>query len=139
LALTLGGVVIMVQAGQALAVDVHLPSIVFSLVVLAIATSLPNAVVAYQLARSRREVAAVEEILSSNGVNLALGSALPLLLWPEALDALSGQLLLCGDAALMVALQVIVLLSVRRGTVTKTLAGSLMLIYLAWMLLHVLQ
>jgi cation:H+ antiporter len=135
LALTLGGVVILVQAGQALAADVHLPSIFFSLVVLAIATSLPNAVVAYQLTRTHREVAAVEEILSSNGVNLALGSALPLLLWP---DALSGQLLLCGDAALMVALQVTVLLCVQRGKIARTLAGSLLLIYLAWVLLHVL-
>src|SRR5262249_53147241 len=75
LALTLGGVVIMVQTGQAVAADVHLPSAFFSLVVLAVATSLPNTVVAYQLARTHRDVAAVEEILSSNGVNLALGSA----------------------------------------------------------------
>jgi cation:H+ antiporter len=133
LALTLGGVVLMVQAGQALSLDVHLPGSVSSLVFLAVATSLPNTVVAYQLARTRREVAAVEEILSSNGVNIALGSALPLLLWPSALH---GQPLLFVDAALMVALQVVVLLSVRRGTISRALAGTLVLTYAGWVLLH---
>src|SRR5262249_23150909 len=82
-ALALGAVIVMVQAGQAAASGLHLPAALLSLVVLAVATSLPNTVVACQLARDGRAIACVEEVLSSDGVNLALGSALPLLFWHD--------------------------------------------------------
>ena len=72
LGLALAGVIVMVEAGQIGGADVHLPTPILSLVVLSVATSLPNTVVAYQLARSARAEACIEEILSSNGINLAL-------------------------------------------------------------------
>lgn len=80
LAVALGAVVAMVETGQAVALAVHLPETLLSLVILAIATSLPNTVVAFTLARTGRASASVEEVFSSNSVNVALGGALPLLL-----------------------------------------------------------
>ncbi len=55
-AVTMGSVVIMVQMGQRFGATVHLPPVLFSLVVLAVATSLPNTVVGYQLARAARHI-----------------------------------------------------------------------------------
>lgn len=135
LALALGSVVVMVRAGQAVAADVHLSPALLSLVVLAVATSLPNTVVALQLARDGRAVTCVEEVLSSNGVNLALGSALPLLFWH---DSLRDPLLLGVDTPLMVALTLVVLLSVRARRINRILGGGLILVYVIWILVHIL-
>jgi len=135
LALALGSVIIMVRAGQAVAADVHLPAALFSLVVLAIATSLPNTVVAYQLARTNRVAACVEEILSSNGVNIALGSALPLMFWQDGLHDLS---LLAVDTPLMVALNLAVLMRVRARRFNRLVGGGVILVYVAWFLVHAL-
>jgi cation:H+ antiporter len=135
LALALGSVIVMVQAGQAVAADVHLSPAFLSLVVLAVATSLPNTVVAVQLARDGRAVTCVEEVLSSNGVNLALGSALPLLFWH---DSLHDRLLLDIDTPLMIALTLVALLCVRAGRISRALGGGLILVYGAWVLMHVL-
>lgn len=88
----------------------HLPETILSLVILAIATSLPNTVVAFTLARTGRASTSVEEVFSSNSVNVALGVALPLLLWPGARDI---RLLVLLDAPLMVALTMVALLCVR--------------------------
>ncbi len=71
----------MVQTGQAFAADIHLSQAILGLVVLAVATSLPNTVVAFTLARSVGASACVEEVLSSNSINATLGMAFPLLLW----------------------------------------------------------
>jgi cation:H+ antiporter len=135
LALALCSVVVMVRAGQAFAADVHLPPALLSLVVLAVATSLPNTVVAFQLARDGRAVTCVEEVLSSNCVNLALGSALPLLFWH---DGLRDPLLPGVDTPLMVALTLVVLLSVRARCIHRVLGGGLILLYAVWVLAHVL-
>jgi len=135
LAVALGGVVIMVQAGQRFGAAVHLPPAVLSLVVLAVATSLPNTVVGYQLARTARVTTSVEEILSSNCVNLALGSALPLLLWPASLH---DPWLLAVDAPLMVLLSVALLVAVRHGRISRVMGSGLILVYLAWVALHLL-
>jgi cation:H+ antiporter len=80
LGITLLGVIIMVQAAEMSAAQLQLSSVILSLVVLAVATSLPNTVVAYQLARTEGGSTSVEEILSSNAINLTLGVAVPLLL-----------------------------------------------------------
>ncbi len=56
--------IVMVQTGQAFAADIHLSQAILGLVVLAVATSLPNTVVAFTLARSVRASACVEEVLS---------------------------------------------------------------------------
>src|SRR5215469_6228235 len=135
LAVAMVGVVIMVQAGERFGSAVHLPSTLLSLVVLAVATSLPNTVVGYQLARTARVTASVEEIFSSNSVNLALGSALPLLLWPVSLH---DPWLLAVDAPLMVLLSVALLVAVRHGRISRVMGSGLILVYLAWVGLHLL-
>jgi Ca2+/Na+ antiporter len=124
-----------VQTGQAAAAELHVPAALLSLVVLAVATSLPNTVVAYQLSRDGRAIACVEEVLSSNGVNLALGSALPLLFWH---DGLYDPLLLRVDLPLMVALTLVVLAAVRARHVNRLLGSGLIVVYGAWVLVHVL-
>ncbi|HKF37898.1 MAG TPA: hypothetical protein VKB35_13470, partial [Ktedonobacteraceae bacterium] len=52
LVVALMGVVVMVQSGQAVSTALHLPQALTGLVVLAVATSLPNTVVALSLART---------------------------------------------------------------------------------------
>ena len=111
LALALGSVIVMVQTGQAVAADIHLSPAILGLVVLAVATSLPNTVVAFTLARTDRASACLEEVLSSNSINATLGIALPLLLW-QPIQSDSGSLL--PDALLMVALT-LMCLSARSG------------------------
>jgi len=133
LGVALGAVVVMVQTGQAVALQVHLPAPILSLVILAIATSLPNTVVAFTLARTGRASASVEEVFSSNSVNVALGVALPLLFWSGAPDVPSLGLL---DAPLMVALTLVAVLRVRRQRLSHPTGWLLVLVYLAWVTLH---
>ncbi len=135
LVIALGGVVVMVQSGQALTADLHMPEVLAGLLVLAVATSLPNTVVAYGLARTDREVACVEEIFSSNSINAALGIALPLLFWR---DVLHDRTLLLLDGPLMVALTLGALLCVLRRRVSRTTGVVLLLVYAAWVVVHVL-
>ncbi|HEY1354277.1 MAG TPA: hypothetical protein VGF67_32100 [Ktedonobacteraceae bacterium] len=111
LGLALGALVVMVETGQAIVLEVHLPESLRSLVILAGATSLLNTVVAFTLAGAGRASASVEEVFSSNGANVALGVALPLCLWPGAPDV---RWLVLLDAPLMVALTLVALLCVRR-------------------------
>jgi Ca2+/Na+ antiporter len=132
LVVVLGSVVIMVQAGQRFGRAVHLPAALLSLVVLAVATSLPNTVVGYQFARAARVTASVEELLSSNCVNLALGSALPLLLWPARLN---DPWLLALDAPLLL-LTLSLLVAVHGGRIPRVMGGGLLLLYLAWVGIH---
>jgi cation:H+ antiporter len=134
LAIALGGVVVMVQSGQALTADLHMPEVLAGLLVLAVATSLPNTVVAYGLARTDREVACVEEIFSSNGINAALGIALPLLFWR---DVLHDRVLLLLDGPLMVGLTLGALLCVLRRRVSRTIGVVLLLVYAVWVMVHV--
>ncbi len=116
LVLALGGVIVMVQAGQAFAAEVHLSPTILGLVVLAVATSLPNTVVAFTLARTDRASACVEEVLSSNSINATLGIALPLLLW-QPIHPDPG--LLFPDALLMVALTLTALIGALRQRVSR--------------------
>lgn len=133
LAVAMGSVVIMVQAGQRFGAAAHLPSALLSLVVLAVATSLPNTVVGYQLARAARVTASLEELLSSNCVNLALGSALPLLIWRPRLH---DPWLLVLDTPLMLVLTLALLLAVRAGRIPRVMGVGLMGVYLAWVGIH---
>jgi cation:H+ antiporter len=135
LAIVLGSVVIMVQAGQRFGAAVHLPSALLSLVVLAIATSLPNTVAGYQLARAALVTSTLEELLSSNCVNLALGSALPVLIWPTMLH---DPWLLTLDMPLLLGLTLYLLVGVRRGSISRAVGSGLLLLYVAWVVLHVL-
>jgi cation:H+ antiporter len=135
LALALAGVIVMVQAGQVAGRDVQLPPALLGLVVLAVATSLPNTVVAYQLARTDRAATCVEEILSSNGINLALGSALPALVWGIRVADPS---LLRLDLPLLSVLGLAVVALVQARGIPRLVGTSLLGIYVLWVLAHIL-
>lgn len=133
LVVALGGVVVMVQAGQNLTTELHMVPALAGLLVLAVATSLPNTVVALILVRTGRAAACVEEIFSSNSVNSALGIALPLLFWYQGIH---DPLLLLLDAPLMVLLMLMALLGTRRHRLNRHLGLALLLIYGAWVGTH---
>jgi cation:H+ antiporter len=133
LALALGSVIVMVQTGQAVAADIHLSPAILGLVVLAVATSLPNTVVAFTLARTERASACLEEVLSSNSINATLGIALPLLLW-QPIHADPGLLL--PDALLMVALTLSALIGAFRQRVSRLTGFLLILVYLSRVVVH---
>jgi cation:H+ antiporter len=135
LAIALGGVIVMVQTGEAVASDIHLPSTILSLIVLAIATSLPNTIVAFTLARTKRASASIEELFSSNGVNAALGIALPLLLWSSIQN---DRLLVILDGPLMLVLTCVALLCVHKQRVSRVVGALLLLTYVGWIALHLL-
>ena len=133
LVIALAGVVVMVQSGQDLSAQIHLAPALAGLLVLAIATSLPNTVVALMLVRTGRTAACIEEIFSSNSVNAALGIALPLLFWRQDLH---DKLLLVLDVPLMVLLSLWAWLCVRRGAASSWMGVLWLLCYLAWVIAH---
>jgi len=135
LALALGGVMIMVQAGQRLTTDLHIPLVLAGLLVLAVATSLPNTVVAVSLARANMHAANVEEVFSSNAVNATFGLALPLLIWPVALR---DPLLTVMDAPLMVALTLVALLFLYKRRMSRRIGLLFLLVYALWVGAHML-
>lgn len=135
LAVALGGVVVMVQSGESLTNDLHIPSVLAGLLVLAVATSLPNTVVAFSLARDGRAGACVEEIFSSNSINAIPGIALPLLFWPAAIH---DRLLLFLDAPFMAALTLVLLLLTLRRRIGHTAAILLLMSYIVWVIVHMI-
>lgn len=135
LTITLVGVIVMVQAAQIAAAALKLSPIILSLIILAVATSLPNTVVAYQLARTESAGTSVEEILSSNAINLALGGALPLLFWQITF---SGGLLTRLDLPLLTMLGLTVVAAVYCRRIPRWAGIGLFLVYLLWIALHLL-
>jgi cation:H+ antiporter len=135
LVIALLGVVVMVQAGQNASTALHLPQVLTGLVVLAIATSLPNTVVAVSLARTNEATASVEEIFSSNSINVALGIAFPLLLWQ---GILSDRSILFLDMPLTILLTLVMLAGVIRGRMSRVFGLALLCIYVAWVGVHLL-
>ncbi len=135
LVIALGGVIVMVQSGQQLTADLHMPAVLAGLLVLAVATSLPNTVVAVILVRTGRTAACVEEIFSSNSINTALGIALPLLLWR---DLLQDHLLLLLDGPFIVLLTLGIIVCIRIGRVNRVVGLFLLLSYASWVGLHLL-
>jgi Ca2+/Na+ antiporter len=135
LTLALAGVIIMVQAGQVVGGEVQLPPAILSLVVLAVATSLPNTAVAYQLARTARAEASIEEILSSNGINLALGGALPALVWGVRIAEPS---LLRVDLPLLSGLGLAVAAFMHARGIPRVVGAGLLGLYALWVLTHIL-
>ena len=135
LTLALAGVIIMVQAGQVVGRAVQLPPAILSLVVLAVATSLPNTAVAYQLARTARAEASIEEILSSNGINLALGGALPALVWGVRIAEPS---LLRVDLPLLSGLGLAVAAFMHARGIPRVVGAGLLGLYALWVLTHIL-
>jgi cation:H+ antiporter len=134
LLIALLGVFAMVQSGQALSTDIHLPQALTGLVILAVATSLPNTVVAVSLARTGEAAASVEEVFSSNSIIIALGIALPLLFWQ---GTLSDRSLLFLDLPLVVVLTLGMLSSgVFRRRMSHTFGVVLLCVYVAWVIVH---
>jgi cation:H+ antiporter len=135
LAIALGGVIVLVQSGEQLTADVHMPAVLAGLLVLAVATSLPNTVVAIILVRTGRTAACVEEIFSSNSINAALGIALPLLLWHALLQ---DHLLLVLDGPFIIVLTLGMIICLRMSRLNRMIGVLLLLSYAAWVGLHLL-
>ena len=135
LVVALGGVIVMVQSGEQLTADLHMPSVLAGLLVLAVATSLPNTVVAVILVRTGRMAACVEEIYSSNSINAALGIALPLLLWHTLVQ---DHLLLVLDGPFIVVLTVGTIVCIRMSRLHRITGFLLLLSYVLWVGLHLL-
>lgn len=133
LAIALAGVLVMVQSGQTLTADLHMPSVLAGLLVLAVATSLPNTVVAVSLVRTGEASACVEEVYSSGSINAALGVVLPLLFWQ---GMMSDRFLLLLDAPLTLALILYTLFFVLKGRLSRGTGGLLLAIYVAWVLVR---
>jgi len=133
LVLILMGVVVMVQSGQAMSVDLHLPQALTGLLVLAVATSLPNTVVAVSLTRTGEAAACVEEIFSSNSINTALGVALPLLFWQGILHDRSFLFL---DMPLTILLTLGMIVGAFRRRMSRAFGLVLLCIYAAWVIVH---
>jgi cation:H+ antiporter len=131
LAVALGGALVMVQSGQALTTDLHLPSVLAGLLILAVATSLPNTVVALSLVRTGEAAACIEEICSSGSINIVLGVVLPLLFWQ---GMLADRFLLLLDTPLLLALTAGMLFWVWQGRISRSTGALLLGIYLAWVL-----
>jgi cation:H+ antiporter len=133
LAIALLGVIVMVQSGQTVSLEIHLPQTLIGFVVLAVATSLPNTVVAVSLARTGEAAASIEEVFNSNSVNIALGMALPLLFWQGVLYDRSILLL---DMPLTIVLTLGMLISVFRCRMSRPFGVMLLCIYVAWVIAH---
>jgi cation:H+ antiporter len=135
LVIALGGVIVMVQSGEQLTADMHMPAVLAGLLVLAVATSLPNTVVAVILVRTGRMAACVEEIFSSNSINAALGIALPLLLWRTLLQ---DHLLLLLDGPFILLLTLGMIVCIRMRHLNRIVGLLLLLSYVVWVGLHLL-
>jgi cation:H+ antiporter len=133
LAIALGGVLVMVQAGQAFAADLHLPSVLAGLLILAVATSLPNTVVAVSLVRTGEAAACIEEICSSGSINIVLGIVLPLLFWQGILQ---DRFLLLLDTPLLLVLAAGVLFCVWKGRISRGMGALLLGAYVVWVLIR---
>ncbi len=133
LVVALMGVVVMVQSGQTVSADIHLPQALTGLLVLAVATSLPNTVVAVSLTRTGEAAACVEEIFSSNSINAALGVALPLLFWQGTLHYHSYLFL---DMPLTIVLTVGMIVGVFKRRLSRAFGLVLLCIYAAWVIVH---
>jgi cation:H+ antiporter len=137
LGLALAGVIVMVQAGLAAGADLHIPATLLSVVVLAVATSLPNTVVAVELARTGQAGASLEEIASSNGINLALGVALPALLWSGTVAApFLPPSLIWMDLPLLTLLGVVVAGLAHRSHIARWAGVGLLGAYALWVVIH---
>ena len=129
LVIALGGVVVMVQSGEQLTADMRMPSVLAGLLILAVATSLPNTVVAVILVRTGRMAACVEEIFSSNSINAALGIALPLLLWRALLQ---DHLLPVLDGPFILLLTLGMIVCIRLNRLNRITGLLLLLSYAVW-------
>lgn len=134
LLIALGGVVVMVQAGQALAQDTHMPAVLAGLLILAVATSLPNTVVALSLARTSERAASLEEVYMGASINVVLGIMLPIAIWQGVLQ---DRFLLLLDGPFLLALMLANLVGIVRGRLGRVQGIVLLGLYLVWVLVRV--
>jgi cation:H+ antiporter len=135
LVIALGGVLVMVQSGQTLTDDLHMPSVLAGLLVLAVATSLPNTVVAVNLVRTGKTAACVEEVCSSGSMNTVLGIVLPLVFWS---NVLSDRYLLLLDTPVVVALAAGTFFGVLGGRIGRGIGILLLVTYAIWVSMRLL-
>lgn len=133
LAVALGGVVVMVQAGQTLTNDLHMPAVLAGLLVLAVATSLPNTIVAMSLIRTGEVGACVEEVYVGVSINLVVGIVLPLVIWQGILQ---DRFLLLLDSPFLLALISVALFCTVRGRFRRSLSLMLLISYVIWVVLR---
>ncbi|MGH2508975.1 MAG: sodium:calcium antiporter [Ktedonobacteraceae bacterium] len=133
LAIALGGVMVMVQSGQILTNDLHIPTVLTGLLVLAVATSLPNTIVAISLVRIGKVAACTEEICSSASINIVLGIVLPGVIWAGALQ---DRFLLFLDSPFLLILTAGVLYGLVRGRLSRLLGIVLLGLYVVWVVLR---
>jgi cation:H+ antiporter len=121
----IGGSVLMVDSALAIAHHSSVSDAVVGFVVLAVITSLPNALTAIRLARMQRADAAVSETMNSNTINLVAGILIPaVLLGSGALTGGGGEL---AWLALMTA--VALLLLSRRNGIGRAGGGVVIALY----------
>lgn len=133
LAVALGGVIVMVQAGQTLTTDLHMPPVLAGLLVLAVATSLPNTIVAISLVRTGEVAACVEEIYVGVSINMVVGIVLPLVIWRGILQ---DRFLLLLDGPFLFALASVALVCTMRGRFRHSLGLMLLGLYMVWVVLR---
>jgi cation:H+ antiporter len=114
------GSVGIVDSAVVLAERYGMPKQLVGLLVLATATSLPNAYTAIRLGRARRGAALVSETLNSNTINLAIGLVLPAVF----LSVTQGQGGFAFDYVWMLMTTVAMLLLVGRRRGAGRLAGT---------------
>jgi cation:H+ antiporter len=133
LAIVLGGIIVMVQAGQALTNDLHMPAVLAGLLVLAVATSLPNTIVAISLVRTGEVAACIEEIYIGASINTVLGVALPIMIWPSMLQ---DRFLLLLDSPFLLVLTLGTLFGIVKGRLTRSLGVVLLGLYVVWVIVR---
>jgi cation:H+ antiporter len=135
LVIALGGVLVMVQSGQTVTADLQMPSVLAGLLVLAVATSLPNTVVALSLVRTGETSACVEEVCSSGSINTVLGIVVPLICWQTAL---LDRYLLLLDLPLLLVLAAVTVFCVLSARLPRSLGVLLLGTYVAWVVIRFL-
>jgi cation:H+ antiporter len=132
-ALIVGGSTGMVEAALALGDRWHVSSAVIGFLVLAPATSLPNASTAIRLGRAHRGAALVSETLNSNTINLAIGVAIPAL-FTSIVAATTRVKLELGWLALMTVIA-LALLTPRRG-LSRSGGAALIVLYVVFVVVE---
>jgi cation:H+ antiporter len=132
-AIIVAGAAAMVETGVRLSDRLDVPRFVTGVLVLAVLTSLPNAITAVRLARHGRGSALLSETLNSNTINLVAGVAIPsLLLTLGDLNGLGGF-----DLLWLVAMTIFALaLLARPQGIRRTGGAALVGLFLAFVVVQ---
>lgn len=126
----------MVRTALSLAGQWHVSHVIVGVLVLAVLTSLPNALTAIRLGTSDRGTALVSETLNSNTINLAGGVMLPALI--VGLGEATG--LVKFDLAWFAGMTIVTLVVLARPSGARRLDGALIIaLYLGFVAVHLAQ